>query len=172
MKQVTMYAALAFAAAFAAAGATARAQSGMVNADDAMINYEVSGRDGREPVVVFIHGWAQDLTIWDEQVAALSPAYRVVRFDRRGHGKSTGHADPSADPDDLRILLDSPKISSAYVLGLSAGAGPHILFDPVDCAETSRRSAAADCESTGLGSAQFRHRERVCLPARADAPLR
>jgi 3-oxoadipate enol-lactonase len=101
------------------------AQPASVNVGDASINYELHGKG---PVVVLIHGWAQDLTIWDDQVAALSPNYRVLRYDRRSYGSSTGHADPTADPDDLRILLDSLKIPSAIVLGLSAGARTALNF--------------------------------------------
>ena len=101
------------------------AQSASVNVGDASIHYELSGKG---TTVVLIHGWAQDLTIWDDQVAALSPTYRVLRYDRRSYGRSTGHADPTADPDDLRILLDSLKISSAIVLGLSAGARTALNF--------------------------------------------
>lgn len=101
------------------------AQTASVNVGDASIHYELTGK-GR--AVVLIHGWAQDLTIWDDQVAALSPKYRVLRYDRRSYGSSTGHADPTADPDDLRILLDSLKIPSAIVLGLSAGARTALNF--------------------------------------------
>ena len=102
------------------------AQSATVNVGDASIHYQLSG-SGRT-VVVLIHGWAQDLTIWDDQVTALSPTYRVLRYDRRGFGASTGHADPTADPDDLRILLDSLNIRSAVVLGLSGGARTALNF--------------------------------------------
>jgi pimeloyl-ACP methyl ester carboxylesterase len=101
------------------------AQTATVDVGDASIHYELSGT-GR--TVVLIHGWAQDLTIWDDQVAALSPRYRVLRYDRRSYGGSTGHADPTADPDDLRILLDSLKIPSAIVLGLSGGARTALNF--------------------------------------------
>ena len=101
------------------------AQTASVNVGDASIHYELSGTG---KTVVLIHGWAQDLTIWDDQVMALSPRYRVLRYDRRSYGSSTGHADPTADPDDLRILLDSLKIPSAIVLGLSAGARTALSF--------------------------------------------
>lgn len=120
MRQLVMTASLVFAAPL-----WLSAQTATVNVGDASINYELSGK-GR--TVVLIHGWAQDLTIWDDQVAALSPTYRVLRYDRRSYGGSTGHADPTADPDDLRILLDSLKIPSAVVLGLSGGARTALNF--------------------------------------------
>jgi pimeloyl-ACP methyl ester carboxylesterase len=100
-------------------------QGRSVNVGDAVINYEVTGQG---EVLVLIHGWAQDLTIWDDQVRDFSSRYRVLRFDRRGYGRSTGHADESADPDDLRILLDSLGIQKASVLGLSAGSDCALNF--------------------------------------------
>ena len=107
-----------------ASGAT-DAQLGRVHVGDATINYELTGQG---TTVVLIHGWAQDLTIWDDQVAAFAPHYRVLRYDRRGYGQSTGHFDPTADPDDLRIVMDSLGIRSAVVLGLSGGSRTALNF--------------------------------------------
>jgi pimeloyl-ACP methyl ester carboxylesterase len=86
---------------------------------DARLTYEVTG-GGK--TIVLVHGWANTLHVWDDLVGPLSKNYRVLRYDRRGFGKSTGFADISADPDDLRILLDSLGITSAFVVGLSAGS--------------------------------------------------
>lgn len=101
------------------------AQSRTVNVGDAVINYEVTGAGAP---LVLIHGWAQDLTIWDDQVREFSRQFRVIRYDRRGYGRSTGHSDETADPLDLRILLDSLSIRSAAVLGLSAGSDAALNF--------------------------------------------
>ena len=101
------------------------AQSRTVNVGDAVISYEITGTG--EPLVL-IHGWAQDMTIWDEQVREFSKQYRVIRYDRRGYGGSSGFADATADPDDLRLLLDSLGIRSVFVLGLSAGSRTALNF--------------------------------------------
>ena len=111
------------AAVFCAA--TAHAQAHSLNVGDAVINYEITGQG--EPLVL-IHGWAQDLLIWNGQVPEFSHHYRVIRYDRRGFGKSTGSADYTADPQDLRTLLDSIGIQSAMLLGLSAGARAAVNF--------------------------------------------
>ena len=100
-------------------------QSRTVDVGDAAINYDVAGKGAP---LVLIHGWAQDLTIWDDQVREFSKQYRVIRYDRRGYGASTGFADATADPDDLRLLLDSLGIRSAYILGLSAGSRAALNF--------------------------------------------
>jgi len=103
----------------------ASGQSRSLNVGDAVINYEITGTGD---VLVLIHGWAQDLTIWDHQAPEFGHHYRVIRYDRRGFGKSTGYADATADPDDLRILLDSLQIRSAILLGISAGARAAVNF--------------------------------------------
>jgi pimeloyl-ACP methyl ester carboxylesterase len=97
----------------------AGAQSGVIDMGDAQISYESAGQG---MAVVFIHGWALNLREWDDQMAALAPRFRVVAFDRRGYGKSTGHADISAEPGDLRALLDTLGIGRAVLVGHSAGA--------------------------------------------------
>ena len=112
------------------AGSQATAQSprthaGQVNVGDATINYASTGSG--QPIV-FIHGWAQQLDIWDNQVAAFSPTYRVVRYDSRGFGRSTGFADATAEVDDLRQLLDSLGVRKAHVVGLSRGSGIALRF--------------------------------------------
>jgi 3-oxoadipate enol-lactonase len=100
-------------------------QSRTVNVGDAALSYEVNGAGSP---LVLIHGWAQDMSIWDEQVPEFARHYRVIRYDRRGYGKSTGYSDATADADDLRVLLDSLGIRSAVLLGLSAGSRAALNF--------------------------------------------
>src|SRR5512134_2240791 len=50
------------------------------------INYEI---EGEGPVVTFSHSLGCDLSMWDEQVRALRPRYRVLRYDTRGHGRTS-----------------------------------------------------------------------------------
>ena len=97
----------------------AQTREGLISVGDAQLHYEVSGTG---PALVFVNGWALSLRAWDDQVAAFSPRYQVIRYDARGFHKSTGHGDRSADPDDLRILLDSLGVRTAAVVGLSRGS--------------------------------------------------
>jgi pimeloyl-ACP methyl ester carboxylesterase len=104
---------------------SASAQSRTINVGDATIAYEITGEGAP---LVLIHGWAQDLSIWNEQVPTFAQRFRVIRYDRRGYGNSTGHADATADPADLAALLDSLGIRSVYLLGLSAGSRAALNF--------------------------------------------
>jgi 3-oxoadipate enol-lactonase len=90
-----------------------------LDVDNARISYTVAGSG---PAVVLIHGWALSQREWDDQFAALAPHFRVVMYDRRGYGGSTGLSDPSTEPGDLRALLDTLEVESAVLVGHSAGA--------------------------------------------------
>jgi 3-oxoadipate enol-lactonase len=99
--------------------ASAQDRAGMMDVGGASLRYEVRGSG---PPLVFINGWALNYTAWDDQVAEFARDHRVIRYDLRGFGKSTGHADATRDADDLRILLDSLGVPRVRVVGLSRGA--------------------------------------------------
>lgn len=81
--------------------------------------FEASGQG--EPVVL-LHGFSLDRRMWDAEVDRLEGAYRVVRYDLRGHGLSAEPLEPYAAYDDLLSLLDELAIERATLVGLSAGA--------------------------------------------------
>lgn len=103
----------------------------MQNHDDYFLSGGVRLRfrdEGRGMPVVFIHGWTVDLEVWDPQSAALAHSMRVIRFDRRGFGRSDGTPDLAADCDDLRALLDRLGIARAALVGASQGARVVLAF--------------------------------------------
>ena len=55
--------------------------------DGVNINYEISGTEGR-PWLTFSNSLAADLGMWNEQAAALAGEFRILRYDKRGHGGS------------------------------------------------------------------------------------
>lgn len=116
---------LALAALVLGSAAGSSAQTGTIDVGDARLGYEVSGRG--EPVVL-IHGWALNMHEWNDQARAFSTHYRVIRYDLRGFGRSTGFPDVTADPADLATVLDSLGISSAYLVGHSRGAAVALAF--------------------------------------------
>jgi 3-oxoadipate enol-lactonase len=59
-----------------------------VNAKDGCpINYQVEGA-ADAPVLMLCNSLGTNLHMWDEQAAEWSKHFRLVRYDRRGHGKS------------------------------------------------------------------------------------
>ena len=106
-------------------GGVGDAQTRTLNVGDATINYDVAGKG---PTVVFIHGWAHNISVWDDQVPAFKSRYQVVRYDSRGFGRSTGYADESAEPQDLLLLLEALRVKRAYIVGHSRGGSVALRF--------------------------------------------
>ena len=88
--------------------------------------YEVAGSG--HPLV-FIHGFTLDTRMWDDQFEIFAGNYQVVRYDRRGFGKSSlPVAEDYTHADDLASLLDHLGTDRAYVLGLSGGGASAVDF--------------------------------------------
>jgi pimeloyl-ACP methyl ester carboxylesterase len=60
--------------------------------------------------------------VWRPQAAALSSDCRVLSYDRRGFGLSTGTPSLARDVDDALALLDACQLASAVLVGASQGA--------------------------------------------------
>ncbi len=73
---------------------------------------------------VFINALGSDLRIWDDVARILSSDFRIVRYDKRGHGLSELGPDRYDMADfarDLAALLDRLAIERATIVGLSVG---------------------------------------------------
>ena len=81
--------------------------------------------DGRgERWATFVTGIANDLSMWDGQVAALERDFNVLRYDLRGHGgtpASGGAYTIELLVSDLAALLDQLNIRRTSVIGLGLG---------------------------------------------------
>jgi 3-oxoadipate enol-lactonase len=82
--------------------------------------------DGPEaaPVLVFSNSLATTLELWDPQVPAFTPAFRVLRYDQLGHGRSEVPARPYTVEQlgrELLALLDELGIERVSLCGLSLG---------------------------------------------------
>ena len=87
------------------------------------MSYTDKGPD-HAPVIIFIHGFPLNKSMWNKQTEALIDNYRVITYDIRGHGNSeTGSEDYSIElfVSDLLGLMDALKIKKAMLCGLSMG---------------------------------------------------
>jgi 3-oxoadipate enol-lactonase len=87
------------------------------------LRVRVDGPEGA-PWLVLSHSLGAELGLWEPQVAAFGARYRVLRYDTRGHGQSTGPARPWSIADlggDVVALLDAFGIERANFCGLSLG---------------------------------------------------
>lgn len=83
------------------------------------IAYDVQGSG---PPVVLITGSNLDRRLWTREAAWLARTYTVVRYDLRAHGQSDTATAPFSHLRDLLDVLDELKISTATLIGLSAGS--------------------------------------------------
>ena len=86
-------------------------------------HYVISGGEDK-PALVFSNSLGSDLRSWDAVAASFGNRFKIIRYDKRGHGLSDALEPPySIDnlAQDLADLLDELKIQNALVCGLSVG---------------------------------------------------
>lgn len=86
------------------------------------LHYHVEGKqDG--VALVFINSLGCDLCIWDDIVPAFQDRFRIVRYDKRGHGLSDTPPGPmiSDHAEDLVGLFAHLRLTTAVVVGISVG---------------------------------------------------
>lgn len=87
------------------------------------LHYRIDGAEGA-PWLTFCNSLGTDLTMWDLQVAELSADFRILRYDRRGHGQSTaaqGLYTIDQLGGDVIALWDALGIERTHFCGLSIG---------------------------------------------------
>jgi len=95
----------------------------VLNINGVSVNYEVAG-EGK--AVVLLHGYTGSSQDWSNQMSALSPMYRVIAVDLRGHGKSSA---PSRETDysmeifveDVHSILTHLNLEKCCLVGHSLG---------------------------------------------------
>jgi 3-oxoadipate enol-lactonase len=88
-----------------------------------VIHHELSGATDKPPLV-FTNSLGTDLRVWGAVASLLADRYRIVRYDKRGHGLSEQPEPPYALTDlvaDLAALLEHLGIERAAIVGLSVG---------------------------------------------------
>ena len=138
------------------------------------INYRIDGSAG--PWLILSNSLATDLSMWDAQARELSGAFRVLRYDQRGHGGSDAPPDPARyqmdeHARDVVAVLDSLGVDRAAVWGASMGgrAGFHLMArSPGRLAALIAGGAHACAVETGLAEAQ---REGKVLREQGTAPF-
>ena len=94
-----------------------------IEIDGARLWYTVEGPNNAPPVLL-LHSLGTTHELWDSQMPALRGTFRVIRYDMRGHGRST------ASPAEVTIeqlgrdaiaVLDAVGVQSAAMCGISIG---------------------------------------------------
>jgi 3-oxoadipate enol-lactonase len=87
------------------------------------IHYRFDGPE-TAPVVMLSNSLGTRLEMWDQQIRALAARYRVLRYDSRGHGRTSAPDQPYSIEllaSDAIALLDGLGIERAHFCGLSKG---------------------------------------------------
>jgi len=87
------------------------------------VTYRFDGPEDAH-VVLMANSLMSNYSMWDWNVPALADRYRVLRYDKRGHGGSQTTSGPysiSQLADDAVALLDALKIDKVHFIGLSMG---------------------------------------------------
>jgi 3-oxoadipate enol-lactonase len=96
----------------------------IIKADDGCpLNVETEG-SASAPVLILSNSLGTDLHMWDDQAPAFSQHFRLVRYDRRGHGKSGAPKGPYTMDRlgrDVLAIADALGVKTFNWCGLSMG---------------------------------------------------
>ena len=135
-----------------------------IKANDITFNYRIEGPEGA-PWLVFSNSLATNLSMWDEQAAALNKSFRILRYDQRGHG-GTEATDGRYNFDllvaDVIGLFDALSIKRAHFVGISMGGMTGLALaskhpDRVD------RLLVCDCGPASSPASAQQWEERIAI---------
>jgi 3-oxoadipate enol-lactonase len=95
----------------------------VINSADCPLNVEIAG-PVRAPVLMLCNSLGTDLHMWDPQVESFTRDFRLVRYDRRGHGKSGATKGPYTMAllgRDALAVMDGLQLTKVSWCGLSMG---------------------------------------------------
>ena len=99
-------------------------ESKFADVDHIKVHYTNYGQG--DSVLVFVHGWACDQTVWSEQAPALAEKIRVITIDLPGHGQSDKPQGIGYDKDLYARAIDGvvkdADVKSTILVGHSNGA--------------------------------------------------
>jgi 3-oxoadipate enol-lactonase len=95
-----------------------------VSSEDAQLRCEHAPRPGA-PALLFINSLGASLEMWDDQADVFGERFELIRYDARGHGKSTTGSQQELTLEQLAndavAVLDACGVARAHVCGLSLG---------------------------------------------------
>jgi 3-oxoadipate enol-lactonase len=89
--------------------------------------YEECGVQNSPSVVLLHDGLLHSIT-WDGIWPSLCAKYHVVRYDRRGYGRSELTKAPFVPEDDLLKIMRQAHMDRAFIVGNSSGGGLALDF--------------------------------------------
>jgi 3-oxoadipate enol-lactonase len=107
----------------------------LLQAQHSVSGYIISGNDsifyetvGSGDVIILIHDGLIHREVWDNQFSDFAKDHKVIRYDRRGYGKSSPAEGIYSHLDDLDSLFSQLKIGKACLIACSSGGALAIDF--------------------------------------------
>jgi pimeloyl-ACP methyl ester carboxylesterase len=114
-----------FAAALWAQTKTPGGTHGFLTVGGSRIYYEECGTG---TAVVLLHDGLLHSVVWEDMWSPLCAKNRVIRYDRRGYGRSEPAKEPFSPEADLALLLQSLRVDRAVLVGSSSGSAVALDF--------------------------------------------
>jgi 3-oxoadipate enol-lactonase len=134
----------------------------IIDADGCPIHVEIEGPQSA-PILILSNSLGTTLRMWDPQVQPFAERFRVVRFDRRGHGKSGVPPGPYTMERlgrDVLAIMDRLGIGKANWCGLSMG-GMEGMWLGANAGHRFERLVLANTSSYFADKAAWNERLRV-----------
>ena len=93
---------------------------------DSKLYYEECGTASQ--TVVLVHDGVVDSAVWNDVWPEFCKHFHIIRYDRRGYGRSPTATSWYSETDDLAMLLHHLKITRAAIVGSSHGGELAIDF--------------------------------------------
>lgn len=104
----------------------ASAETGFAQVSGGKVAYESCGTGAQ--TLVLMHDGVVDSSVWDGVWPTLCKQFRVIRYDRRGYGRSPLPNEWYSETDDLADVLRQTKTSHAILVASSHGGGVALDF--------------------------------------------
>ena len=104
---------------------TDKQASGYLDVGGSRIYYETRGSG---PSIILLHDGLLPAAVWDDVWEPLAARHQVIRYDRRGYGRSELPTRSYSPTDDLQKLLAHLKVQQAVIVGSSSGGALAIDF--------------------------------------------
>jgi 3-oxoadipate enol-lactonase len=102
-----------------------RQSSGYLDVSGSKVYYEEKGSG---PAIVLLHDGLLHAVSWDEMWEPLAARHHVIRYDRRGYGRSEPASSSFSPTEDLAKMLAHLKVQHAVVVGSSSGGALALDF--------------------------------------------
>src|SRR3954453_22292750 len=133
-----------------------------VKANGISINCQIDGPEGA-PWVILSNPLLTNLSMWDDQAAALKDSFRVLRYDQRGHGGTQVTEGPYSFNllvADVIGLMDALAIERANFVGPPMG-GMNALFLAQQHGARFDHIVACDCGPNSTPASAQQWQERI-----------